>query len=207
MQFELFDGEAKALQHRYYFTLLPPPDLAQQVEFHAKRIGRRFGVRHVVRAERQHVSLHVVQRGREIGADLLEEALEAGEAVRRPGFDVVFDTVQSFGGQRSRTGGRAQIPTVLSCSNGARDLLGLYRDIGREMQRRGLRTGRASPVPHLTIWYGAAQVPDRLLRQPCRWAVRSFWLVHTVPGIGRPEYLAEWKLGRTGAGPTVPDME
>ncbi|KQX40823.1 hypothetical protein ASD04_18825 [Devosia sp. Root436] len=187
--------EAKALEHRYYFTLLPPPALAQEIERGATALGRRLGVRNVVRAERQHVSLHIVQRGREIGDDLLGEALEVGEAIRRPGFDMAFDTVTTFAGQRPRTGGRAQYPTVLSCSNGARDLLGLYGDIRTQMQRRGLRTGPRAIAPHLTIWYGPERVTERRLRRPYRWAVRSFWLVHTVPGIRKPDYLAEWALG------------
>ena len=200
MQFELFGGapgvaEAKALGHRYYFTLLPPPALAQTIEAGARRLGQRLGVRNVVRAERQHVSLHAVLRGREIGDDLLSEALEVGEAIRRPGFDVVFDTVQTFAGRRPKTGGRAQYPTVLTCSNGARDLQGLYGAIRGEMQRHGLRVAPPSIVPHLTIWYGPERVPERQLRRPYRWSVRSFWLVHTVPGISRPDYLAEWSLG------------
>jgi 2'-5' RNA ligase len=198
MQFELFGGEpagVTALEHRYYFTLLPPPALAQKIEWGAKQVGRRLGVRNVVRAERQHVSLHQVLYGREIGADLLGEALDVGEAIRRPGFDIVFDTVMTFSGRRPRTGGRAQYPTVLSCSNGARDLLGLYGDIRTQMQRRGLRVGPRDIAPHLTIWYGPDRVTERRLRRPYRWAVRSFWLVHTVPGISRPDYLAEWALG------------
>lgn len=198
MQFELFGGEpaaATALEHRYYFTLLPPPALAQDIEWGAKRLGRRLGARNVVRAERQHVSLHAVQRGAEISDDLLSDALEVGEAVRRPGFDIVFDTVMTFSGRRPKTGGRAQYPTVLGCSNGARDLLGLYGDIRTQMQRRGLRVGPRDFAPHLTIWYGPERVTERRLRRPYRWAVRSFWLVHTVPGISRPDYLAEWALG------------
>jgi 2'-5' RNA ligase len=200
MQFELFGGApalagAKALAHRYYFTLLPPPALAQEIERGARLLGRPLGVRNVVRAERQHVSLHPVLCGREIGGDLLDEALEVGEAVRRPGFDVVFDTVLTFAGGRPRTGGRAQYPTVLGCSNGARDLLGLYGDIRTEMQRRGLRVGPRKIAPHLTIWYGPERVAERVLRRPYRWPVRAFWLVHTVPGTRRPDYLAEWALG------------
>lgn len=211
MQFELFGGApavegAKALEHRYYFTLLPPPALAQDIERGAELLGRRFGISNVVRAERQHVSLHMVQRGREIGGDLLDEALEVGEAVRRPGFDIVFDTVQTFAGQRPKTGGRAQYPTVLGCSNGARDLLALYGDIRREMQRRGLRVGPRAIMPHLTIWYGPERVPERVLRRPYRWPVRAFWLVHTVPGARRPDYLAEWTLGELAGRARPPDQ-
>ena len=200
IQFELFGGapavaEAKALEHRYYFTLLPPPALAQDIERGARLLGRRHGVRNVVRAERQHVSLHIVQRGKEIAGDLLEEAMEVGDAVRRPGFEVTFDRVQSFAGQRPKTGGRAQYPTVLGCSNGARDLVALYGDIRGEMQRRGLRVGPRTIAPHLTLWYGPERVSDLTLRRPYRWPVRAFWLVHTTPGMRRPDYLAEWNLG------------
>lgn len=198
MQFELFGrmpAEAKALEHRYYFALLPPPALAQKIEWGAKQVGRRLGARNVVRAERQHVSLHAVQRGAKIGDDLLDEALEVGEAVRRPAFDIVFDTVMTFSGRRPKTGGRAQYPTVLGCSNGARDLLALYGDIRTQMQKRGLHVEPRDFAPHLTIWYGPDRVTERRLRRPYRWAVRSFWLVHTVPGMSRPDYLAEWALG------------
>lgn len=201
MQLDFFGGvaaeeKAKALDHRYYFTLVPPPALAQRIERAAALLGLRHGVRRVVRAERQHVSLHAVQRGKEIAADLLADALEIGDAVRRPRFEMAFDTVRTFGGGRLHSGIRAQYPVVLTCSNGARDALALYADIRLQMQRFGLPVGRRSMEPHLTIWYGPGRVPDMHLRRPFGWSVRSFWLVHTLPGMRRPEYLAEWPLGR-----------
>ncbi|MGB3338389.1 MAG: 2'-5' RNA ligase family protein [Devosia sp.] len=200
MQFELFGGApelagAKPIEHRYYFTLLPPPAVAQEIERGATLLGRRYGIRNVVRAERQHVSLHIVQRGREIATDLLDDALEVGEAVRRPGFDLAFDTVLTWADKRPKSGGRAQYPTVLTCSDGARDMLALYGDIRQQMQRLGLRVEPRSFEPHLTIWYGQERLAERQLRRAYRWPVRAFWLVHTVPGMRRPEYLAEWPLG------------
>ena len=200
MQFDLFGGSpdvesARPIEHRYYFTLVPPPALAQDIERDARLLARRHGARSPVRAERLHVSLHIVQRGREIGADLLEEAIEVGEVIRRPAFDLAFDQVQTFAGERPKSGGRAQYPTVLTCSNGARDLLALYGDIRQQMQRLGLRVGPRMMVPHLTIWYGPERVPERQLRRAYQWPVRAFWLVHTMPGMRRPEYLAEWALG------------
>lgn len=201
MQLDFFGGVAaaersNALDHRYYFTLVPPPAVAQKIERAATLLGLRHGVRRVVRAERQHVSLHAVQRGREIAAGLLEDAMEIGDAVRRPGFELAFDTVMTFGSRRPPTGIRAQYPVVLTCSNGARDAQALYADIRQQMQRFGLRVGSRSMEPHLTIWYGPGRVPDMRLRRPFAWPVRSFWLVHTLPGMRRPEYLAEWPLGR-----------
>ena len=197
-QFDLFGAaptRVAALEHRYYFTLLPPPARAQEIERKAKQLGRRLGVRNVIRAERLHVSLNPVLHGREIGDELLEEALEIGETVRRPGFDIVFDTVLTFDGNRRKTGGKARYPTVLTCSNGARDLQDLYGAIRSEMRQRGLRTAGRKVTPHLTLWYGPERVAERRLRMPYRWPVRAFWLVHTVPGIRRPDYLAEWALG------------
>lgn len=201
MQLDFFRGraavdEARALEHRYYFTLVPPPALAQKMERGARMLALRHGARKVVRAERQHVSLHIVEKGREIAGDLLDDALEIGNAIRRPGFEMAFDMVRTFGAKRSRGGVSAQYPIVLTCSNGARDAKALYADIRQQMQRFGLSVGPRSIEPHLTIWYGPGKVPDLILRRPFRWPVRSFWLVHTLPGMRRPEYLAEWPLSR-----------
>lgn len=184
-------------RYRWYFTIVPPPALAQDIEHGTRLVARHYGVRNTVRAERLHVSLNGVWRStEEIAPALVDEALEVGNAVRRPGFDIVFDRLQTFSGDgRSRTGGRSIVPTVLTCSNGAREVLALYGDIRREMQRLGMAVGGRSFAPHLTLWYGAERVPDRLLRRPFRWPVRKFWLVQTVKGLKRPDYVGEWSLG------------
>jgi 2'-5' RNA ligase len=184
-------------RHRYYFTLVPPPALAQDIERIADRLARHHGARSATRADRLHVSLNGVWRSvNEIEPALLDDAQEVGEAIRRPGFDIAFDKLQTFsGGTRSKTGGRAIVPTVLTCTNGARETLALYGDIRREMQRLGMPVGPRSFVPHLTIWYGHARVSDLLLKRPLRWAVRKFWLVRTTTGQRRPDYIGEWPLG------------
>jgi len=184
-------------RYRSYFTIVPPPALAQDIERGAMLVARRYGARNPVRAERLHVSLNNVWRStEEIVPTLVDEALEVGEAVRRPGFDIVFDRLQTFSGNgRSRTGGRSIVPTVLTCSNGAREAQALYGDIRREMQRLGMAVGERSFTPHLTIWYGAERVPDLLLKRPFRWPVRKFWLVQTIRGQKRPDYVGEWSLG------------
>jgi 2'-5' RNA ligase len=199
-------GSAKALKpvrtprdyvHRWYFTLVPPPAVAQDLEYGAQLLARRHGARYPTKADRLHVSLNGVWRSKdEIEPALIEDALEVGDAVRRPGFDIAFDTVQTFAGDsRSRTGGRSIVPTVLTCSNRAREAQALYADLRREMQRLGMPVGPRAFVPHLTIWYGAERVPDLLLKRPFRWPVRKFWLVHTVKGRKLPDYVGEWSLG------------
>ncbi|WP_375451631.1 2'-5' RNA ligase family protein [uncultured Devosia sp.] len=191
------DAPRDANTFRYYFSILPPPALAQDIERGAALLARRHGARNLIRADRLHVSLNGVWRSTdEIESVLLDDALEVGNAVRRPGFDIAFDTLLTFAGQsRSQTGGRSIVPTVLTCSNGAREVVALYADIRREMQRLGMPVGAKSTVPHLTIWYGPQRVPERLLKRPFRWPVRKFWLVRTAAGQKRPDTMGEWSLG------------
>ena len=183
--------------HRWYFTLVPPPAVAQNIERRVVMLTRPYGARSPIRAGRLHVSLNGIWRGRDdIEPALIDDALEVGNAVGRPGFDIVFDRLQTFAGNsRSNTGGRSIVPTVLTCSNGARDLQALYADIRRGMQRLGMPMAPKAFSPHLTIWYGPERVPDLLLKQPFRWPVRKFWLVHTIKGQKRPDYVGEWSLG------------
>ena len=199
-------GTARALKpeepsrdyvHQWYFTLVPPPATAQDLERGAQLLARRFGARYPTRADRLHVSLNGVWRSKDaIEPALIEDAIEVGDAVRRPGFDIAFDKVQTFAGDsRSKTGGRSIVPTVLTCSNGAREVLALYADLRREMQRLGMGVGPRAFVPHLTLWYGPERVPDFMLKRPFRWPVRKFWLVHTAKGQRRPDYVGEWTLG------------
>lgn len=206
MQLELF-GKALAAEsgqssrgnekYRAYFTILPPPASAQDLERGAQLLARRSGARNPIRADRLHVSLNTVWRANdEPQQALLDEACEAGDAVRRPGFDIAFDKVQTWSGDsRSKTGGRSIAPTVLTCSNGAREVLALYADIRRELQRLGLPGGPKSFAPHLTVWYDHVRVPDLLLRRAFHWPVRKFWLVQTIRGQVRPDYIGEWELG------------
>lgn len=191
------EGTPRDYVHRWYFTLVPPPAVAQDLEYAAGLLARRHGARYPTKAERLHVSLNGVWRSNdEIEPALVEDALEAGGAVRRPGFDIAFDIVQTFtGDSRSKTGGRSNVPTVLTCSNGAREVQALYADLRREMQRLGMAVGPRSFVPHLTLWYGPERVSDMHLRRPYRWPVRKFWLVHTVKGRKLPDYVGEWSLG------------
>lgn len=201
MQFELFartEAEKAAerrFDHRYYFTLQPPPDIALQIERWSRRLSKYYGARSETRAERLHVSLHGLLGGSLAEQELLDEALEVGEAIRRPSFEISFDTVQTFARHDDKVGGRPQRPTVLTSAEPSREAQALFGDIRREMQRRGLHVEPASFQPHLTVWYGPQSIGPRLLHRPFRWPVRRFWLVHTMPGLRRPEYLGEWALG------------
>ena len=203
MQLDLFGGGAPMLTragrtlptHRWYFTLLPPPALAQDMEYFALRMSRRHGVRRPVRAGRIHASLNGLGEGEDASFDDLDAALEIGDAIRHPRFDISFDRLTTWGRPAGRTD-RRQRPTVLTCSTGQREFAALHASLRREMLRHGLKGGPASTVPHVTLWYDPASIPELLLARPFRWSVRQFWLVRTTLGEPRPECLGEWQLGR-----------
>ena len=202
MQLELFPRSRREkvaerrFEHRYYFAILPPPDIAQQVERWARELARQHRARDTIRAERLHVSLHGVLRGGMAERDLLDEAIEVGDAIRRPSFELSFDTLGTFGRAAGKVGGHPQRPTVLSNAQPSRDAAALFADIRREMQRRGLHVEPNSYAPHMTVWYGPELVAGQThaLHRPFRWPVRRFWLIHTTPGARRPECLGEWAL-------------
>jgi 2'-5' RNA ligase len=180
--------------HRYYFTLLPPPAVAQDMEYLALQLSRRYGARNPVRASRAHVSLTGVGQGDDLPPDRLDAALDAGDAIQRPRFDVCFDRVVTFG--RADHGGRGrQRATVLTCSTGTREIEALYADLRRELIRKGVKNP-PNTTPHLTLWYATGAVSELVLPRPFRWSVRQFWLVRTTLGEARPECLGEWRLGR-----------
>lgn len=202
MQLDLFGGGAPKLvragrafpTHRWYFTLLPPPVVAQDMEYFALRTSRRYGARRPVRAGRIHASLNGLAEGEDNSFDDLDAALEVGDAISRPRFDVCFDRLVTWG--RPAKGGNSQLPTVLTCSTGQREIQALHADLRRELLRRGLKGGPQAPTPHVTLWYDTGRISELVLTRPFRWSVRQFWLVRTTLGEARPECLGEWRLGR-----------
>ncbi|UXN73228.1 2'-5' RNA ligase family protein [Devosia sp. A8/3-2] len=202
MQLDLFGGGAPKLvragrafpTHRWYFTLLPPPVIARDMEYFALRMSRRYGARRPVRAGRIHASLNGSAEGEDNSFDDLDAALEVGDAISRPRFDVCFDRLVTRG--RPAKGGNSQLPTVLTCSTGQREIRALHADLRRELLRRGLKGGPPAPTPHVTLWYDTGRISELVLTRPFRWSVRQFWLVRTTLGEARPECLGEWRLGR-----------
>lgn len=201
MQLDLFGGSAPELTrarprfptHRWYFTLLPPPAVAQDMEYFALRMSRRYGARRPVRAARLHVSLNGLGVGEAVPLDDLDAALEIGDAIRHPRFDVCFDRLVTWGRQAKD---KRQYPTVLTCSSGRREIQELHASLRRALARHGRAGGPSSIVPHVTLWYDPVRVSELVLPRPFRWSVRQFWLVRTTLGEPRPECLGEWRLGR-----------
>lgn len=184
----------RAASHfRSFYSILPPPKLAQELENRAERWARPRGVRRVTAADRLHISLNRLPDGELTAPELLDDAIEVGAAMRRSAFDLCFDTMEAWNGPKD-VNGRRQYTIVLRCSSPPRGAEDLYRDLRKEMIRHGLPVGPLKFEPHITVWYQQGWLESRRLAQPIRFRADRFWLVHSITGARRLEHLASWPL-------------
>lgn len=182
-QLELFDAtlfgrrpadrSRRRLQHRLYFGIRPPKDMALSIHGWAKALPA--AKRRLTPATNLHVSTNGIGEFDHIPADILSRATAAGCAVHRPCFEVVFDRIQSFGRATKR-------PVVLRCAEGAADIARLRDAITLALQQQGLPTSPQPATPHLTLWYDHAAIPEQVLARPFRWLVRDFFLIDAKDG-------------------------
>lgn len=184
----------RATSHfRSFYSILPPPKLAQDLEDRAERWARPRGVRRVTAADRLHLSLNRLPDGELTAPELLEDAIEVGAAMRRASFDLCFDVMEAWNGPKDDSG-RRQFAIVLKCSTPPRGAEDLYRDLRKEMSRYGLPVGPLKFEPHITLWYQHGRFESKRLSEPIRFRADRFWLVHSITGARRLEHIASWPL-------------
>lgn len=182
-----------ASHYRSFYSLLPPPKLAQDLEDRAERWARPRGVRRVTAADRLHISLNRLPDGELTAPELLDDAIEVGASVRRPAFELCFDVMEAWNGHKDDSG-RRQYAIVLRCSDPPRGAEDLYRDLRKEMARYGLPVGPLKFEPHITVWYQYNRMASKRLFHPIRFRADRFWLVHSITGAKRLEHIASWPL-------------
>ncbi|RYE53239.1 MAG: hypothetical protein EOP20_13700 [Hyphomicrobiales bacterium] len=182
-----------AAHYRSFYSILPPPKLAQELEHRAERSARLRGVRRVTTADRLHLSLNRLPDGELTAPELLDDAIEVGAAMRRSAFDLCFDIMESWNGPKDENG-RRQSAIVLKCSAPPRGAEDLYRDLRKEMTRYGLPVGPLKFEPHITLWYQHGRLESKRLSQPIRFRADRFWLIHSISGARRLEHIASWPL-------------
>lgn len=186
-------GPRAASHYRSFYSILPPPKLAQELEDRAERWARPRGVRRVTAADRLHISLNRLPDGELTAPELLDDAIEVGASVRRPSFELCFDVMEAWNGHKDESG-RRQYAIVLRCSAPPRGAEDLYRDLRKEMGRYGLPVGPLKFEPHITVWYQYNPMASKRLTQPIRFRADRFWLVHSITGAKRLEHIASWPL-------------
>ncbi|MCL7713288.1 RNA 2',3'-cyclic phosphodiesterase [Stenotrophomonas mori] len=172
---------------RLFFAVMPDPATAWRIAELAEGLRGDHGLGgRPLAQERLHVTLHHLGDYAGLPPSLLAKARQAAARVRQPAFEVCFDEVGSFAGNR-------QHPFVLRSAHGADLLQGLHQALARGLQGLGLRPEPAF-TPHLTLLYDSRRLPPQPV-QPMRWLVREFVLIRSYLGQTRYQLEGRFPLG------------
>jgi 2'-5' RNA ligase len=181
--------KARLLPHKFFFAIQPPADEATAIS----QLAATMALQHngvPLRADNLHVSLNGVGAYATVPTDMVDCAVAAATEVNFAPFDVAFDRFLTWGRGQSR-------PTVLRCITGEPELQALHAALYTAMVRSGLPAKAAPGIPHITLFYSGAVLPEQYLSHPFAWRVDRFCLIHSIQGTGRHEPAGEWLLRGT----------
>lgn len=181
--------EAAKPTDRLFFAIFPDPETAHHITLLAETLRREHKLHgKPLRTERFHVTLHHLGDFAGLPQDVVGSAKEASNRVKSPSFDVVFDTVSSFGHQSRNN------PFVLRNSAELQALYAFRRELGECMAVCGLgRLVKDGFTPHVTLLYDDQVLKPRSV-EPVGWTVREFVLVHSLLGRTEHRILGRWTL-------------
>lgn len=185
-------GDGKVPGHRgdaVFFAVQPDAMLAPRIVAFA---GKQCGRLGLDGRPRPSGTLHVSINGLGIFSNLspedIDKAGRAASTVEMAPFDLTFDRLQSFRGERSR-------PVVLCCGEGIERLAALREALGAALLRQRLHPGfDARAVLHMTLLYDVRSFPDVVLETPIVMPVCDFVLVRSLYGKGEYKELGRWPL-------------
>lgn len=174
---------------RLFFSLFP--DIA--TSFRVKEFAERFiSERHLsgnqLRAERLHVSLHLVGDYKRLQSKFIFAARRAGDRLSMHPFEMTFPFITSF---ERPANSRRRSPLVLLGQEDA-SLVELHNVLGTAMEKNGLSAAQ-SFTPHMTLFYGSTAVPLQPI-EPISFAVGEVVLIHSEKGLSRYNVLGRWSL-------------
>ena len=83
---------------------------------------------------------------------------------------------------------------VLAGDEGVVDVRRLENEIGEVLERGRIREPSRHFSPHVTLMYDQTVIPTERLRQPVRWKVEEFVLIHSLLGESRHVVLQTFPL-------------
>lgn len=171
--------------HSLFFAMRPAPVDLPRIEAAASAVRQQHGVeRGLVKAERLHVTCCDLGDFNAAPAQTLVDAAVAVAAVLvRPSFELVFDRVMRFKGNRA---------LALLADEGAGEFKAFRAALGRALSQAGLGVDSGG-APHMTLGYGGDDVSESLAK-PIRWTAQDFVLVHSLVGKGEHRHLGRWPL-------------
>lgn len=173
----------------HFFALLPDPAATASADRMAAALRGWLGLSGRPRSAKYHVSLWSWPGSSD--PDYQELALldRAAKRIRQSPFMLRLDEVATFAQGADRPA------LVVTGCDGVIGADRLHDALGRELSSGGVRGGRASGRPHLTLLYDRFRTKAFGVR-PLSWSVTDFVLIRSVP---REDYqiLGRWPL--TGA--------
>ena len=175
---------------RLFFALFPTEDAARRIAALALQLRGEHGLSGTpLQTPRFHITLHHLGDYAGLPPDVVALALQAGQALHLPPFEITFDRVASFSGHPGKR------PFVLRGADGGLAALTAFQQtLGAVMRKVGL--GRRVDVrftPHVTLLYDSRLVAEQTVA-PIHWTTHELVLVHSLLGQTRYVPLARWTL-------------
>lgn len=170
----------RVAEHRLFFALRPPIDLARQIASAAHWFATNG---HPVRADRLHLTLFLLPDFITVPAGLPDRLLRAGASIAAAPIDIVLDTVAA---------GRDSI--ALRPRRRIAALTALYSSVAARCRAEGIvdRPGHVFS-PHVTLGYRAG-TPFHQRIADVGWRAREVVLIHSHLGRARHEVVGRWPL-------------
>lgn len=140
-----------------------------------------------VRPSRHHLTLGFLGAGEQVSPERIERAVQAASGVRAPALVWRPDRVSGFRASHP--------PCVLRAATTNAELQRLHRTLLDALAARDVRVADRRPyVPHITLGYGRnGAIAERNLHA-LDFPIRSFVLLHSVPGASEYRELGRWPL-------------
>ena len=186
---QLIADSRTPITDRLFFAIFPDPEAAARIAQLADQLCAENGVvGRPLKAGRLHVTLDFLGNYAGLPQDIIAMASAAAATVAMPGFEVAFDRVASFPGNR-----RSQ-PLVLLGNDGVVALTALQRTLRQALDAAGLpAASKGGYKPHVTVLYGKRGLAEQAV-EPVGWTAREFALVHSRIGLRQYATLGRWSL-------------
>jgi 2'-5' RNA ligase len=172
------------LPDRLFFALRLDAAAAYAARQYALRLQTRHNLKNWPRPKTLlHVSLCILGDYNGLPPVLVEKASEAAASIALPPFDVAFDRVTSL-----------RSCLVLAGEDGVAGIRRLEHALGEALEKGKVREPSRHFNPHVTLIYDQTPIPTERLREPVRWRVEEFVLVHSLVAQSKHDVLRTFPL-------------
>lgn len=186
-----FGGKARkfddAGKSNLFLAIVPERDVALRAAEIGSDVSQRHGLSKGPRPQAlMHVSLNAIGKYADFPEDVVVAVSAAMATVKAAPFEVMFDRVMHFASANA---------VALGNAVRSEEMMDLHVQLAKEMWAVGL-TFSYNPrfMPHMTLFYDEAPVPEQMLADPVSWIAREFVLIRSFIGKSEHEYIDRWPL-------------